>query len=75
MYIKSLKGSGFTEEFTYEPEMPNENNLYMNKEDTKCNHKKKEKKRKIIWFNAPFCKRVNIDVGKYFLKLNDKHFN
>ena len=36
--------------------------------------KNKNRKRKIIWFNRPFCKLANIDVGKYFLRLIDKHF-
>ena len=41
MYLEALKSSGFREEFTYhEPKMPNENNLYMNKENTKCSKKK-----------------------------------
>ena len=72
MYIKALKSSGFREEFTYhEPKMPNDNTLHMNKENTKCS----QKIRKIIWFNPTFCKRVNINIGKYFLKLIDKHFN
>ena len=26
----------------------------------------KNRKRKIIWFNPPFCKLVNINIGKYF---------
>ena len=30
---------------------------------------------KIIWFNPTFCKLENINIGKYFLKLIDKHFN
>ena len=78
MYIEALKSSRFREEFTYqEPKMPNENNLYMNKENTKCNKEisRRNKKRKIIWFNPTFCKLVNINIGKYFLKLIDKHFN
>ena len=35
---------------------------------------KKNRKRKIIWFNPPFCRLASINVGKYFLKLIDKHF-
>ena len=34
----------------------------------------KNRKRKIIWFNL-YCKLVNMNIGKYFLKLIDKHFN
>ena len=80
MYIEALQSSGFREEFTYhKPKMPNKNNLYMNLKNTKCNNKeisRKNRKRKIIWFNPPlFCKLVNINIGKYFLKLIDKHFN
>ena len=35
----------------------------------------KNKNRKVIWFNLPFCKLTNINIGKYFLNLLDKHFN
>ena len=31
--------------------------------------------RKVVWFNPPFCKLTNINIGKYFLLLLDKHFN
>ena len=65
MYIEALKNSGFKEEFTYlEPKVPdnindnnNNNKLDMNKENANCNNKvncRKNRKRKIIWFNAPF---------------------
>ena len=37
--------------------------------------KTEHRKRKVIWFNLPFCKTSNIDIGKYFLKLKDRHFN
>ena len=30
--------------------------------------------RRVVWFNPPFCKLTNINIGKYFLHL-DKHFN
>ena len=41
MYMEALKSSGFSEEFTYhESKMPNENNLYTNKENMKCSKKK-----------------------------------
>ena len=68
MYIDALKNSGFKEEFRYlEENIPND----INKEN-KYDHK--NKKIKIIWFNPPFCKLASINVGKYFLKLIDKHF-
>ena len=38
--MQALKSNGFREEFAYhEPKMPNENNLFMNKENTKCSQK------------------------------------
>ena len=68
-YIEALKNSGFNEDFRYlkqniTTEFTKENNNYV----------QKNRKRKIIWFNPPFCKLANIDVGKYFLRLIDKHF-
>ena len=68
-YIEALKNSGFKEDFWYlkqniTTEFTKENNNYV----------QKNRKRKIIWFNPPFCKLANIDVGKYFLRLIDKHF-
>ena len=67
-YIDALKNSGFKEDFRYlkeniTNEIARDNNNY-----------DKNRKRKIIWFNPPFCKLANIDVGKYFLRLIDKHF-
>ena len=69
-YIDALKNSGFKEGFRYlKEDITNE----INKENN-YDQKNKNRKRKIIWFNAPFCKLANIDVGKYFLRLIDKHF-
>ena len=75
IYMEALKSIEFRGEFTYhEPKIPNENNLYMNKENMKCSQKNRRKK--IRWFHPPpFCKLVNINVRKYFLKLIHKHFN
>ena len=71
MYIDALKSSGHKENFTHkEDKVPNSNN---NNEINKEN-KRKNRKRKIIWFNPPFCRLTKIDIGKYFLKLVDKHF-
>ena len=70
IYIDALKNSGFKEEFTYlEENMPNDINKEKNK---KYDHK--NRKRKIIWFNTPFCRLASINIGKYFFKLIDKHF-
>ena len=35
----------------------------------------KNRNRKVIWFNPPFCRLANINIGKYFLHLLDKNFN
>ena len=42
--------------------------------ETNTSSSNKQRKRKIIWFNPPFSKNVSTNVGKYFLKLLDKHF-
>ena len=34
----------------------------------------KIEKEKLYGLTLPFCKLVSINVGKYFLKLTDKHF-
>ena len=39
------------------------------------NRRGRNRNRKIIWFNSPFCKLTNINIGKCFLHLLDKHFN
>ena len=33
----------------------------------------KNRRRNIIWFNTPFCKLYDINIGKYFLGLINKH--
>ena len=49
MYIDALKSSGYKENFTYKEEkVPNDNNKEINKEN-----RRKNRKRKIIWFNPP----------------------
>ena len=37
--------------------------------------RRKNRNRKVVWFNPPFCRLANINIGKYFLHLQDKHFN
>ena len=36
--------------------------------------RKKPRNRHIMWYNPPYCSSVNINLGKEFLKLVDKHF-
>ena len=56
-----LKSSGYREELSY------------TKTEDRTN-KRKNRKRKIIWFNPPFTKNVQTNVGKVFLRLLDEHF-
>ena len=68
--MDALKNSGFRDEFTHQEEnIPNDTNKEKNK---KYGHK--NRKIKIIWFNPPFYRLASINIGKYFLKLLDKHF-
>ena len=68
--VRYIYRCGFKEEFTYlEENIPNDINKEKNK---KYDHK--NRKRKIIWSNPPFCRLACINVGKYFFKLIDKHF-
>ena len=59
MYENALESSGFQFELKYNP---------MNQ-----NNKRRNRSRKIIWFNPPFNANVNTNIGKEFLKivLND----
>ena len=36
--------------------------------------RKKNRPRKIVWYNPPFSKSVKTDLGRKFLKLLQKHF-
>ena len=57
-YEEALKKSGFNQKLEYK----------------KINKRKRNRTRKIIWFNPPFDSNVNINVGKQFLNLISKHF-
>ena len=37
--------------------------------------KRKNRKRKTIWFNPPFCKSVKTNIARKFISLVKKHFN
>ena len=37
-------------------------------------NKNKNRSRKVVWFNPPYCKLSNINIGREFLKLIDKNF-
>ena len=40
----------------------------------RCTVKKKNRKRKILWFNPSFCILASINIGNFFYLLIDKHF-
>ena len=42
--------------------------------EDRSEHKKKNRKRKVIWFNPPWCQSVRTNVAGTFLKLVRKHF-
>ena len=44
------------------------NNNYSNRQGNNRN-------RIVVWFNPLFCKLTNINIGRYFLNLLDRHFN
>ena len=62
-YQNALNQSGYSYQLTYNP-------------NTKTQYPKKKhsRKRTITWFNPPFSKNVQTNVGEKFLKLIDKHF-
>ena len=68
-YVEALGDSGFREDFGYleqdvATEFAGESSGYV----------QGDRKGGIVWFGPPFCGLANVDVGKYFLRLIDKHF-
>ena len=59
-YEKYLKNSGYKTKLQYQ--QPKENN-----------QNKKKRKRNIIWFNPPYSKSVKTNIGRIFIKLNNKN--
>ena len=62
-YEKALPDSGYTEDL-----------LYVKTPENKDLNKKKKRKRNIKWFNPPYSKNVQTNVGNIFLQLIKKHF-
>ena len=60
---------------TYQNALNKSNFKYKLKYRETINHnKKKTRKRKCLYYNPPFCKSVQTNIGKLFLALLDKHF-
>ena len=64
LYNDALKESGFNYNLKYS-KTPDQN------VETET---KKNRKRKIIWFNPPFSKNMKTNIDKLFFKLFNKHF-
>ena len=59
-YEEALAKSGYDHKLNYNP--PKENS------------RRKNRQRKILWFNPPYSKNVKTKVAEEFLKLLDRHF-
>ena len=57
-YQNALKSSGFDHELKFE----------------EPEKKRKQRRRKCLFFNPPYCQSVRNNIGRAFLKLIDKHF-
>ena len=60
IYQNALRHSNFDHEFMYTQDA--------------SQRTRRNRQRNIIWFNPPFSKSVNTNIGREFLSLIDKHF-
>ena len=60
-FKNALNSAGYNDDFTYSPNQQRH-------PTTRC------RRRKVIWFNPPFCQTVKTNVARKFLLLIDKHF-
>ena len=60
-YERALKEAGYKNKLTYK------------KENTK--KEKKNRKRKIMWFNPPYCASVKTNIARKFINLVNRHFS
>ena len=88
-YDDALKDSGFQGRLEYLTPVDLNSRVKINNGGTRTlievdeiinnsSHEKrrgKNRNRKVVWFNPPFCRLTNINIGKYFLHFLDKHFN
>ena len=61
-YQEALEKSGYTHKLVYS--LPSQNQT----------QHRRQRKRKIVWYNPPFSKNVETNLGKEFFKLLDQHF-
>ena len=63
MYDKALESAGYHDTIQY-----------IGSAESTPTPKRRNRRRKVIWFNPPFSKNVKTNVGAKFLKLITKHF-
>ena len=63
-YNNALKNAGYERNLTYKQSGINNSNR----------KSKRSRRKKVIWFNPPFCQSVKTNIGTKFLSLIDKHF-
>ena len=61
-YNQALKNAGHTKPMAYTETSPDQRKT------------KKTRTRKTIWYNPPYSKNVNTNIGSKFLKILDRHF-
>ena len=66
-YEDALRASGYSDKLEYEEKVDSIENNSNNK-------RKKNRGRKIVWFNPPYSKTSNINISREFIKLVRKHF-
>ena len=69
IYNDALQRSNFDINLTYEPPAQNEND-----HPTHNQQRKRNRQRNAIWYNPPFNKNAQTNIGRVFLSLIDKHF-
>ena len=64
-YNERLREAGYSESMQYIEEEEG---------GTQTQTNRRNRRRNIVWFNPPYCKSVETNVGRTFLRLVDKHF-
>ena len=62
-YQQSINDSGYDYELRYEPPVTNQSNK-----------QRRNRTRRIIWYNPPYSRNVSTNIGREFLKILDEEF-
>ena len=65
-YEQGLANCGYNEKLTYQQQGENIENI---------KNIEKNQKHNITWFNPPYSKSLNTNIGKYVFRLLNKHFS